>query len=194
MKKSKKKNTKWEQWGGLIQRGKRRTLILRRLNSSLTTSRAPGPGAIKKADWKALGVQYLAGRRVILHTDKARSYSLRIKDVIHDVIVHKKKRVRRGGKTYLMRPKYVKVRTHRLPGGIKRKVKAGTQIIDRVWKFLKKDLGETSNAQPGTKLLAAKLRKAQWHCWHQGEDLWVHAANVVQDHMKRLLHRAGAQQ
>ena len=42
----------WEQWGGIIQRGKRRTLVLQRLRSNLTTPRAPGPGAIKQ---KAIG-------------------------------------------------------------------------------------------------------------------------------------------
>ena len=131
--------------------------------------------------------RYLEGRRVILHTDKARSYQLRVKGVLHDMVIHKKRRVKRNGKTFLARPKYVKLKTHRLPGGQKRRVKAGTQIIDRVWQSLKKHLGNSS-AQPGSAALSAKLREAQWRYWHQNEDLWGHAASVFQEHMEHALN------
>ena len=49
----------WEQWCGLVQRGKPDTLILTRLKPALTVHRSPGPGPIAKRDWtplnKALG-------------------------------------------------------------------------------------------------------------------------------------------
>ena len=49
----------WEQWCGLVQRGKPDTLILTRLKPALTVHRSPGPGPITKRDWtplnKALG-------------------------------------------------------------------------------------------------------------------------------------------
>ena len=40
----------WEQWSGLVQRGKPHTLVLSPLHSSLTVRRAPGPGPIAKHD------------------------------------------------------------------------------------------------------------------------------------------------
>jgi hypothetical protein len=35
--------------------------------------RAPGPGAIRKVEWKPLAVKWLQNREVILHTDSAKS-------------------------------------------------------------------------------------------------------------------------
>ena len=63
----------WEQWGGVVQRGLPKTLALMKLNASLTKTRAPGPGAIKKTDWKPFAAKHLANRHVILHMDSARS-------------------------------------------------------------------------------------------------------------------------
>jgi len=140
-----------------------------------------------KSDWEEFGIKYLEGRRVILHTDKARSYRLPIRDCKHDVVIHKKKRSLRRGKVVWLRPKFVRLRTHNLPGGVRKKFKAGTQIIDRTWKFLKYHLGPTTSAQPGTHTLAARIRAAQWHYWNQNEDLWAKAAVVVKKHMATMI-------
>eukprot|EP00439_Symbiodinium_sp_Y106_P025949 s725_g3.t1 len=43
----------WEQWAGIIQRGRPETLVLCRLQPKITVKRAPGPGAIRKIEWKA---------------------------------------------------------------------------------------------------------------------------------------------
>ncbi|CAE7460825.1 unnamed protein product [Symbiodinium natans] len=45
------KNTEWEQWGGLVQRGCPKSLVLFKLRPAITVPRAPGPGAIRKVDW-----------------------------------------------------------------------------------------------------------------------------------------------
>ena len=45
-----KKCVQWEQWSGMLQRGKPKTLVLNRLKPPLTVTRAPGPGAIRKVD------------------------------------------------------------------------------------------------------------------------------------------------
>jgi hypothetical protein len=50
--------------------------------------------------------------------------------VIHDNVVHKKKRVLINGKQTWVRPHYTKLCTHDLPNGKKIRVKAGTQVID----------------------------------------------------------------
>lgn len=39
----------------------------------MTVKRAPGPGAMRKADWRPLGSKRLKDRNVVLHTDSARS-------------------------------------------------------------------------------------------------------------------------
>ena len=65
---------RWEQWGGLVERGRPSSLRLFRLSPRLTDRRAPGPGPIRKHDWKPIAEKYLVGKGVILHTDGARSY------------------------------------------------------------------------------------------------------------------------
>ena len=56
-----KKCVLWEQWSGLVQRGKPKTLVLNRLNPPMTVKNAPGPGAIRKVDWLPFGRQALEG-------------------------------------------------------------------------------------------------------------------------------------
>ena len=81
-----------------MERGRPQSLVLFKTNSKLTKPRAPGPGPIKKKDWKPMAKKYLKGRCILLHTDGARSYKLGIdrKDhldgVVHDFVVHKPKK------------------------------------------------------------------------------------------------------
>ena len=144
-----KRQATWEQWAGIIQRGKPSSLVLKRTKTSATKASAPGPGAIKKFDWKPLGTKHLLDRKVILHTDRARSYRLRLRGVLHDSVRHSKKLVLRHGKRVLLKPKFVVTVKHTLPGGRKIKVKAGTQVIDRAWRFLKDRITNRS-ALPGS--------------------------------------------
>ena len=126
------KNVQWEQRGGLIQRGSPHTLVLTKLNPAITVPRAPGPGAMRKIDWKPIANKWLKNRSVVLHSDSARSYRMKIPGVVHDAVTHRKKRVKRGGKFVWVQPTYVKVSSHKLPNGRRIKTKAGTQIVDRL--------------------------------------------------------------
>ncbi|CAE7809617.1 unnamed protein product [Symbiodinium necroappetens] len=76
------KNTVWEQWGGLVERGK-----------------------------------------VILHSDGARAYKLKVPGVMHCNVVHKKTKVKVNGKVRWMKPLYTKVYSLKLPTGDQIKVK-----------------------------------------------------------------------
>ena len=58
-----------------------------RLKPGLTVRRAPGPGPISKHDWTPLGKKHLAGKNIIFHTDSARAYKLKLRDVLHDIRV-----------------------------------------------------------------------------------------------------------
>ncbi|CAK0826659.1 unnamed protein product [Prorocentrum cordatum] len=81
----------WEQRGGIVQRGNPRSLVLFRLKPEKAKRGAPGPGPIRKRDWAPVASKWLKNRRVILHTDGARSYKMKVGDVLHDWVVHKKR-------------------------------------------------------------------------------------------------------
>ena len=89
---------KWEQWGGIVERGRPDTLMLFRLKPRLTTPRSPGPGAIRRRDWEPIARKHLLNRSVVLHTDGARAYKLKLPGVLHDNVVHKKKKIQVNGK------------------------------------------------------------------------------------------------
>ena len=153
--------TAWEQWAGIVERGNHASLVLQRTKSAMTKSRAPGPGAITKLDWLPMAQRFLLKRKVILHTDRAKSYNLKVQGVLHESVRNCKKRVKIGGKWVWRNPVYVKTRTHILPDGRKLNTKGGTQVIDRAWRFFRKHL-EAVNAKPGTRALADAVRSAQW--------------------------------
>lgn len=79
-----------QQWSGLVQRGELKTLVLNRLNPPMTVKNAPGPG-VRKVDWQPVAIKRLKDRSVILHTNSARSYKLKLSGVVHDSVVQCKK-------------------------------------------------------------------------------------------------------
>ena len=85
------KNTVWEQWGGLVERGRPFSLKLFRLHPAKTVKRAPGPGALRKVEWKPIATKHLANRKVVLHSNGARAYKLKVPGVMHCNVVHKTK-------------------------------------------------------------------------------------------------------
>ena len=174
------KNTCWEQWAGVVQRGSPHTLVLFKTNATRTCQRAPGPGAIKRIDWAPFARTHLQNRNVILHTDKAKAYAMKIPGLLHDSVRHGKKRVKVGGKWVWKKPVYTKLRLHKLPDGRKVRVKAGTQIIDRAWRFILAHMVGVS-APPGSRTLAAVVRSAQWLYWNRGRDLWKETGAMLKE-------------
>ena len=83
---------------GLVERGRPSSLILFRLALRMTKKRAPGPGPIRKRDWRPIAQRHLAGKGVILHTDGARAYKMKLAQVIHCNVVHQKKKTNVNGK------------------------------------------------------------------------------------------------
>ena len=82
----------------VMQRGALKTLVLAKRNPAMTVPRAPGPCAFRKGVLKPLALKHIANRNVILHADSARSYQVKLPGVVHDFVVHKKKRVKKNGK------------------------------------------------------------------------------------------------
>ena len=170
----------WEQWGGIVERGQPNTLVLFRLPSKHTAVRSPGPGPITKRDWRPMVDKFLADRNVILHTDGAKTYKMKVPGVLHDNVVHKKKKVMVRGKPVWVKPHYTKTWKHKLPNGKSVTVKAGTQIIDRFWGHLRAFLKHAPR-KVGSIALARKIRAAQWTYWHRTQNFWVATGQMLQD-------------
>ena len=173
----------WEQWCGIVAGGHPQTLVLHRLNPLTSARRAPGPGAIRKLEWKPLAKKHLKNRKVVLHTDKAKSYKLKLPGILHDQVRHCKKRVKVKGKWIWKMPTYVRVAKHKDPEtGKMITTKGGTQIIDRTWRFIKERLQLNQSCKPGSSVLRTKLRSAQYEYWHRNSDLWVACGTVCAWH------------
>jgi transposase-like protein len=172
--------TSWEQWAGLVERGRPESLVLNRSPEYRTCQRAPGPGAIRKVDWKPVAKQYLENRKIILHTDRAKAYQMKVDGMLHDSVRHSKKRVKVRGKWVWKNPVYSKVVTHKLPGGGTIKVKSGSQIIDRAWRFIREHLRGFSK-RPGSSTFATRVRSAQWLYWHRNKDLVAATGELLKD-------------
>ena len=177
----------WEQWAGVVQRGRPETLVLRKLTPKLTVKRAPGPGANRKTEWDTMAHELLAGRSVILHTDSAKSYEAKVDGVLHDPVVHCKKRTKVKGKWVWQNPKYVSTVKHHIPGTNKQlKVKSGTQIIDRAWRLLNDRTSINQNVKAGSISLRAKLRSAQYEYWYRNHDLGLSCGKLCSEAMKKV--------
>lgn len=118
------------------------------------------------------------GGSVVLHTDGARAYTAKLNGVIHDNVVHKKKKVVLRGKTVWLKPKFTKILKHKLPTGKEIWVKAGTQIIDMIWSLIKRQLKGNTDVV-GAASLRRKVRSAQWCYWNRGEDLWSKTGEML---------------
>ena len=64
-----------------------------------------------------------------------------VSGIVHDWVVHKKKKIQKKGKSIWIKPKYVSLVEHRMLDGTVVRAKGGTQIIDRAWAFIKKHVG-----------------------------------------------------
>eukprot|EP00438_Fugacium_kawagutii_P007345 Skav219312 [mRNA] locus=scaffold1152:119024:120103:- [translate_table: standard] len=179
----------WEQWSGLLVRGKPQSLVLTRLSPALSVKRAPGPGAIHKMDWAPIAEKHLVDRKVVLHTDSAKSYKAKTRGVLHDCVVHCKKKQVHKGKVKWSAPQYVRVVTHKLPGGKTLKVKAGTQHIDRAWRFIKDRIRRNQKIKAGTKAIRARIRGAQYEYWFRGCDLWLKTGELAKDAMSAFVSK-----
>ncbi|CAK0862812.1 unnamed protein product [Prorocentrum cordatum] len=177
-----KKTKEWEQWAGCVERGRPQSLVLRRTNNDTTVPKAPGPGAITKSDWKPFLLSRLHHHKVILHSDGAKSYNIRADGVLHDWVVHARKRKTICGKWVWLKPAFTKLVRHKLPEGGSILVKGGTQIVDRAWQFLKEHIGSRT-LKPKSRALASRIRSGQWEHWNKGNDLWVATGDMIYEEM-----------
>ena len=162
-----------------MQRGKPSTLVLSRLNPSLTVPRAPGPGPITKDPaWKEVASQSQSD----LPHRLGESLQAQIAECGPWLGSPPKKRVKQNGKWQWTKPSFVKMKTRKLPGGKRLKVKCGTQHIDRCWKFIKERMAKGAHVQAGSMTLNRNIRSAHYEYWHlreqhAGASLFLHVRN-----------------
>ena len=63
------KKAQWNQWAGIVQRGKPSSRLLFKTTAKQTKFRAPGPGPISKRDWTPMAEKWLKGRWVFVHME-----------------------------------------------------------------------------------------------------------------------------
>ena len=175
----KRKPAIWEQWAGFVERGAPETLRLDRLPTRRTSKRAPGAGPLRKRDYKPIADAHFKNKQIILHTDGAKAYRLKVPGVWHDNVVHKAKKLKVKGKFIWVRPKYVKMYKHTMKDGTKVVVKCGTQIIDRFWSTARKYLKNRS-FKVGSPRMIARIRAAQWSYWNKDKDIWKMTGELLQ--------------
>ena len=132
--------------------------------------------------------KWLKDKHVILHTDAAKSYKCQIRGVVHDKVVHCKKKVKTNGTWKWQMPNYVRLVHHKVPGQKALvRCKAGTQVIDRAWRFLKERLQINQASRVGSAALRAKLRSAQYEYWYRNRDLWLATGSLCSWEMAKLI-------
>ncbi|CAK0876284.1 unnamed protein product [Prorocentrum cordatum] len=174
----KQKPVQWEQWGGIVERGRPHALALTRFDPRRATRRAPGPGPIRKRDgsrppgsiWRI--PTWFCIPTAPAHTECATP------GVIRDNVVHCKKKVVFKGKTVWVKPKYSEIKKHILPGRQHLSAKTGAQIIDRFWSHLRAHLGKRARKVNNVSM-CRRIRSAQWTHWEKGQDLWVRAGEML---------------
>jgi hypothetical protein len=159
-------------------------LVLEELPMRLTELRAPGAGPIRVEDCLRLSKKWCVDRKLIIHSDSAKSYKRKVRGCLHDAVVHKKRRAFINGRWKWLKPVYTKLVKHRLPNTRKTiQVQAGTQYIDGFWRILR------ATIRAWTKSDAAMLRRltrvAQLRYWSRGKDFYIQAAKAVKWQMDR---------
>ncbi|CAK0903901.1 unnamed protein product, partial [Prorocentrum cordatum] len=132
----------------------------------------------RRRDWKQIARKHLENTNVVLHTDGARAYKMRIPGAIHDNVVHCKKKTIITRKTIWVKPKYSETKKHILPDGQNIVVRTSTQIIDRFWSHLRTHLGGLAHKVNNISMWR-RVRSAQWTYWEKGQGLWVRTGEML---------------
>ena len=164
---------RWANYVGLIRRGIPESLWISRLPDRTTGAKAPGPGPIRSRDWHEIAKTKISGKGIILHSDSARAYMKAYPRVTQTRVVHCKKFIN-GKWTKPYFTKFSKIKCNMKT----KSVMAGTQLIDGVWKLLRKGKSGCHGSEPNLEL---NIRWAQWKYWHNGKDLFKELGKAIKD-------------
>ena len=98
--------------------------MLFRLPDRVTGLRAPGPGPLRKSDWKPIFMEHLAGRKIVPHTDSDRACESFTDGIAKTRVVHQVKRDSQG---VWHKPHFTKLETIKISDDESITVTAGTQ-------------------------------------------------------------------
>ena len=119
---------------------------------------------MRKVEWKPLATKHLANRKVVLHSDGALAYKLKVPGVMHCNVVDKKKQVKANGKA----GRYVKTNVNN----------------QKTMKTTTGSLGEAA-LHEGLLLEVAHRRPSQSQEWHSNyQPFW----GLLRSHIKRRSH------
>ena len=129
------------------------TLVLQRLKSNMPEARDPVQVPFERLSG-CLGKKMVDEQEAL----PPKSYKSHVPGALHDNVTHCKKQVKVSGKWRWQKPNYVKVVTHKVAGE-KRSIrcKAGTEVIDRAWGFLKDRAQINQNCRVGSSTMQATV-------------------------------------
>eukprot|EP00971_Amphidinium_carterae_P197228 3914625-Amphidinium_carterae.1 len=128
-----------------------------------TKERAPGPGPIRKKEWGEIAEKTLhpLTEPIVMHTDSAKAYNLKIQNVHHTPVIHQKKTI--NGVWY--HP--CVVRKVRMTIAKKNRVfMAGTQTVDGLWQAIREECEARVSGHPDH--IERFVRLAQFKYWSSG--------------------------
>ena len=109
---------------------------------------------------------------------------MKVGGMLHDSVVRKKRRVKKGNKYVRVKPVYEKLSKRKLPDDRVLKTKGGTQMIDGAWRFIKEHLRRNQNAKVSSSQLAPQIRSAQYEYLRRNGDLWIYTGQLIEEYMQ----------
>ena len=146
-----------------------------------TKPHAPGPGPSRRQDWTNIAEKHLQGRNLILHTDGAHAYRLKLPSLLHNNVAHKEtgvvvKGIRLFGQSLISQK--ISSTTY---------VNFGAQVIDRFWGHLRACLKHAPR-RFGSAALKRKIRAAQWIYWHKNQNALQATASMLKELRRDASH------
>jgi len=162
----------FHEYVGAKRRGDRQSLHLAkragaRSRSTRTRNGKAAPPPMTVEEWEQTSAA-LVGEGTLVHADGAPAYKKNKPGIKQDAVNHS---TRNGG------PFYTKPTTHLLPSGERYKAQGGTQSMDSIWGWAKKNMHgvHAGNA----KKIDERVREFQWRHWLGDKDRWVAAGEVL---------------
>ena len=155
----------------MIRRGAPSSLWISRLPDWTTSLKAPGPGPIRTKDWNAIARQMVDNKGVIFHSDSAKAYVRPFARLVHTRVIHCKK-WQNGTWTKPYCTKRLRVKCNKTY----KHVIAGTQIIDGVWRLMRKGKWGGHGRE---RTLDRDIRWVQFKYRKQGRELFNAIGDII---------------
>ncbi|CAK0812734.1 unnamed protein product, partial [Prorocentrum cordatum] len=134
----------------------------------------------RAAEWEECATRKrLKQSKVILHADGARSHKLRVDGVVHDWVVHMKKRVKVNGKYVWVKPAFTKVRYYDLADSGCSNKKMRIWVPDHRPRLGRVEAPPWPRPQGEPRALANRARSFLWCYWNKGEDLRAQTGKML---------------